>query len=31
MINFIWAIGASIVVSRISLIGIVTLLFKEKG
>ena len=30
MINFIWAIGASIVVSLISLIGIVTLLFKEK-
>ena len=30
MINFIWAIGASIIVSLISLIGIVTLLFKEK-
>ena len=30
MTNFIWAIGASIVVSLISLIGIVTLLFKEK-
>ena len=30
MASFIWAIGASIVVSLISLIGIVTLLFKEK-
>ena len=30
MVSFIWAIGASIVVSLISLIGIVTLLFKEK-
>ena len=30
MTNFIWAIGASIVVSLISLIGIITLLFKEK-
>jgi len=30
MTNFIWAIGASIVVSLISLIGIFSLLFKEK-
>lgn len=29
MINFLWAIGASIVVSLISLIGIFSLLFKE--
>ncbi|OGX14810.1 MAG: hypothetical protein A2166_05860 [Omnitrophica WOR_2 bacterium RBG_13_41_10] len=30
MVNFIWAIGASITVSLISLIGIFTFIFKEK-
>lgn len=30
MISFIWAVGASVVVSLISLIGIVTLLIKDK-
>ena len=29
--NLIWALGASIVVSLISLIGIISLLFKEKA
>lgn len=30
MINFVWALGASIAVSLISLVGIVTLLFRDK-